>query len=67
MSRRAAFDPVLHIPRWSGNPVAIIEQINALGHADGQALRKFHRRQGIPVELWLARARHGTHMNKPGH
>ena len=26
------FGPVLHIVRWSGDPVAVIEQINALGY-----------------------------------
>ncbi len=26
------FGPVLHIVRWSGDPLAVIEQINALGY-----------------------------------
>jgi RHH-type transcriptional regulator, proline utilization regulon repressor / proline dehydrogenase / delta 1-pyrroline-5-carboxylate dehydrogenase len=30
--RQEIFGPVLHIVRWSGDPLAVIEQINALGY-----------------------------------
>ncbi|MDD5333222.1 MAG: L-glutamate gamma-semialdehyde dehydrogenase [Rhodoferax sp.] len=30
--RQEIFGPVLHIVRWSGDPMAVIEQINALGY-----------------------------------
>jgi RHH-type transcriptional regulator, proline utilization regulon repressor / proline dehydrogenase / delta 1-pyrroline-5-carboxylate dehydrogenase len=30
--RQEIFGPVLHIVRWSGDPLAVIEQVNALGY-----------------------------------
>ena len=30
--RQEIFGPVLHIVRWSGDPMAVIEEINALGY-----------------------------------
>ena len=30
--RQEIFGPVLHVVRWSGDPQAVIEQVNALGY-----------------------------------
>jgi RHH-type transcriptional regulator, proline utilization regulon repressor / proline dehydrogenase / delta 1-pyrroline-5-carboxylate dehydrogenase len=30
--RQEVFGPVLHVVRWSGDPLAVIEQVNALGY-----------------------------------
>ena len=59
------FGPVLHIVRWSGDPQAVIDQINALGSADrsGGATAGFGLTLGIQTRIdsrgqALARAAH---------